>query len=454
MNRLDKTAAIVVAATLLLIGSVIILGTRIPLVITCLLADQTDLMSPFGAVDFEFSRPVQASKIEKLWQISPPVQGRWDWINEKHARWYSLQALPVGAKFELAFNPGEGGIGGERLVLPLKWEFQIRPPQILGMRVESSGNELFSYEITGNDEAKQLTHTDGLLYDFASDPAGQLIIYSVVNDSGGIDLWQMDRDGSNRRILLSCGVDRCTSPAWSMVSSELAYTRQNGGIDPNGPIGAPRIWMLDTKTGLSSPLFTDNQEIGYGAKWSPDGQWLSIWDGASGGIKIVNRMTNKNFLLESSSGNGGCWSFDNRHMFFSNTIISETNFHNVILKADRETGEVETVFGGNNNNGEGMSIDNPACNPVGNQVVVTMQPNVKIPGRSIELFDLDENTQISIFNDLSVISGSYSWNFDGDQLLFQVDHYGSIENNIENWIWKDGTARRMTNGLRFPQWLP
>ena len=150
---------------------------------------------------------------------------------------------------------------------------------------------------------------------------------------------------------------------------ELAYTRESTGLDPNGPKGAPRIWILDVKSGQTAPLFADPQKIGYGPKWSPDGQWLSIWNGLQGGIQVVNRRTGDTFMLESANGDVGCWTPDSQFLYFSNMVSGETGFRNVVLRADIDNRSISTILGGNVEGG-GLSVDSPVCSPADKWVAV------------------------------------------------------------------------------------
>ena len=225
---------------------------------------------------------------------------------------------------------------------------------------------------------QQITASEGRVLNYAVSPNGEEIIFSARNDEYGADLWVVNRDGSGQELLLACGSDRCGVAAWSPVSHELAYTREAAGLEPQGAKGAPRIWMLNLDSLETAPLFDDDQKIGYGPKWSPDGQWLSIWDGVNGGVTVVNRQSGDTFLLESSSGDTGCWSADSQSLYYANLIVGESSFHNVVLKANIVDGTIETILGGNLE-GEGMSYDNPECHPTQNLVAASIQPNTKIP---------------------------------------------------------------------------
>jgi Tol biopolymer transport system component len=244
----------------------------------------------------------------------------------------------------------------------------------------NGGNELYRIALDGKTEPRQLSQTSGKIIDYSSSLDGEYFIMSIGNDKNGADFWISDRDGSHQHKLLDCGSDRCTTAVWSPLSNEIAYTRESAGLDPNGAKGAPRVWILDVESGETAPLFSDSQKIGYGPVWSPDGKYLSTWNGIAGGVQVVERKTGAITLLQTQSGDTGCWSPDGSALYYTNLIIGQSSFHNVILKADMLQGTIQTVLG-SNLEGEGLNYDLPACHPSRNLVAASVQPNARIPAR-------------------------------------------------------------------------
>lgn len=455
MKKLDWVAIFIIFLITSLIVIVVFIGNNVPIAVTCKNPSPCDQVSPFGYVIFEFSRPVQAEQVEKLWQTTPITLGEWDWLDEQHVRWKSTKPLSAEKKVILEFLSGQAGQNGERINRNFQWEVSVRPPQIIATRKIGEGQELFVYGIDDNVNGIQLTNINGRVYDFRVSPDGEEIAFSVVNDINGIDLWVVKRDGTDQQILLDCGGDQCSTPEWSPLMNEMVYTRKGSGLDPNGSKGVPRIWILNVTSGETAPLFSDPQEIGYGPKWSPDGEWLSIWDGLNGGIKIVNRNNGDSFMIESAAGDIGCWTPDSEYLYYSNMVSGEAGFRNVIQRADIKNQLITTVFGGDINGG-GVSINYPGCSPSDNSLVVKIQPNVKVPGARLLLFFPENNDGILISDDLSRIPGFYSWTPDGEHLTYQTLKLGGNENDVETWVWDKqlGKTKLITNGIRMPQWLP
>ncbi|BBB49310.1 TolB-like translocation protein [Pelolinea submarina] len=455
MKKFDRTVLFVILASAVLLAVVIIFGSLLPVRVS-LDQPQEQPISPLGGIAFTFSRPVNSTEASALWQTDPQIPGWWQWQDERHAIWHANTPLSVGENITLTFLSGTAGKNGERIKEAQSWTLTVRQPRILTLKyIQEDGQELFSLGLEENSPLQQITNSDGRILNYAASPNGEQIIFSARNDNFGADLWIVNRDGSEQHMLLECGSDRCGAAAWSPVSREVAYTREAAGLTPEGAKGAPRIWMLNLDSLETAPLFEDDQKIGYGPKWSPNGQWLSIWDGASGGVTLVNRKSGETFLLESSSGDTGCWSPDSKSLYYANLIIGESSFHNVVLRADIEKSTIETVLGGNLE-GEGMSYDNPECHPLQNVVAASIQPNTKIPGKLLTIYNMDTQEETPVMNDMTKFGSHYSWNPGGEYFLFQMSIVSHKEEDYEIWV-RDiagGQNRLLLSGGRTPSWLP
>lgn len=455
MKKFDRTALIVILTSAVLLAAVIAFGSLLPVRVSFEQAEDQSI-SPLGGLAFTFSRAVDQQEAAALWKTDPQTAGWWQWQDERHAIWHANTPLAVGDNVTLSFTSGTLGKNGERLKKDQSWTVRIRQPRIAMLKyIGDEGQELFSLGLEEDSSLLQITQSDGRILNYAVSPNGEQIIFSARNDDFGADLWLVDRDGSEQHLLLDCGGDRCGSAAWSPVSHEVAYTREAAGLEPQGAKGAPRIWMLNLDNLETAPLFDDDQKIGYGPKWSPDGQWLSIWDGGSGGVMVVNRQSGETFLLESSSGDTGCWSADSKALYYANLIVGESSFHNVVLKADINNRTIETVLGGNLE-GQGMSYDNPECHPTLNLVAVSIQPNTKIPGKFLDIFNMDTKDETAVMNDMTKFGSHYSWNPGGEYFLFQMSVVSHNEEDYEIWVrdTASGQNRLVLSGARSPAWLP
>lgn len=386
MKNLDKTAFIIIFIAGLLLSGVIFLGNQVPISVTCQLPDQCTQIGPYGSIVFAFSRPVQPDRVESLWRTTPHIEGKWEWLDDQHARWTTLKPIPSDRKTILQFVSGQAGQNGEKINNELDWQVMVRSPRIIVIRNVRDGQELFSFGLENGSPGLQLTHTNGQVSDYAVSPDGEEVVFSVPNAKKGTDLWMVHRDGTNQHKVLECGNDQCLTPAWSPLSQELAYTRENARPDSIGSKQAPRIWIYDIKSGQTASLFEDIQKVGYGPKWSPDGKWLSIWDSIMNNIELINRQNGETFALPSTNGDTSSWTPDSQFLYYSNMVSGSAGFHNVVLGADIGKRTVSTIFGGNVEGG-GQSLNNPVCSPQGKWVAVTAQPDVRIAGKELLLLN-------------------------------------------------------------------
>ena len=409
-------------------------------------------ISPLGSVSFEFSRDVDPQLVDGLWEVQPQTAGRWVWQDARHATWYASTPLPAQHSIVMTFHAGKLEKKGEKLDKDQSWQASVRQPQIAVIEtVPGQGQELFAIDLEGAQAARQIGSTHGKLDSFTPSPDGNQIILDVQNDKGGIDLWSVNRDGSDQHLLLDCGSDRCSAAAWSPDSRQIAFMRESSGEDNCGP----RIWLLSPNNSETKPLFDDSQKTAYSPLWSPDGKWLSVWNKKEGGVQIINPLSGEIILLKSSSGDSGCWSADGKSLYYTNLTIVDPTFRNVILKADIDQGTIQTVLDSNIND-DNQGYDSPACHPSENRIAVSIQPNARIPGKQLAIFDADNGQSILVTNDLTRFPSHYAWNPGGEYLLYQMNEVNIEKKDIEIWVRDEatGNAQLIIEGAHSPAWLP
>ncbi len=118
-------------------------------------------------------------------------------------------------------------------------------------------------------------------------------------------------------------------------------------------------------------------------------------------------------------------------------------------------GTIQTALGGNIE-GEGLSYDSPACHPLRDLIAVSIQPNTKIPGKHLSIFNMDDSSETPVSSDLTRFASNYSWNPGGDYFLYQLSKVSQNGEEIEIWVRNEGSgeSRLIAKGLRSPTWLP
>jgi Tol biopolymer transport system component len=455
MKPLDRSALLVIFIALAVLASLIASQSLIPVYVTCSNATNCESISLEGSVTFSFSRPVISQKIEQAFSTNPATPGRWIWKDKHHAQWIALSSIQSPNQITFHFNKSNVGENNESLAKDYEWQAAIRTPQVLYIS-NSDIQEIFKVDPTDPTNPVQLTHTDNRIFDFQPSTDGEFIVFSVINDQKGIDFWIMDRDGTDQHKLIDCGGDRCSAPNWSLQTGEIAYSREQAPVTSTSPRGAPRPWIYNLSTGDTYPLFSDSQKIGYGPVFSPDGEWISLWNGIDGGILILNRASQETYLLPTASGDTGSWTHDGKSLYYEGIVIGETNYHSTILRAEIDSQKTTTILG-NNLDLSGYNYRTPTWNPAGLGLAIAVQPNPKIPGMEVWLVSPDGEKLQTISSDMSSIASFFDWSQDGQKLIFKVDTLSSRTGQGKIVLWRLNQGQTLTtiaNNANFPEWLP
>ncbi len=312
--------------------------------------------------------------------------------------------------------------------------------------------DLWRISIDGQSRT-QLTFTGGKVYDFNISADGNRIVYSVQNEQGGFDLWEVPRDGGSEKLQLPCGADWCINPAYSPDEKEVAYSRKKvSGLPGAGP-GAASIWLLDMATLSTDPLDPDPAVSGVHPNWSPDGENIAFFDEASGGIRVLNLSALSGFILPSNTGESGSWSPDSRELYFSNTESSGAFPLSYLYAADVQTQITRKVTGDIE---QPEDINSPVISPDGLWLAVTVGEINGGQGKQISLIRADGSERQQITHEELYSHGAVSWSSDGSMLVFQRIELGSSTSRPEVMVWDraSGKANLLVEDAALPRWLP
>ena len=441
--------AIILAAAVLLIIGISVIRNR-SVTVRCEDCDLSSGINPYGNLTFKFSRDIDLAQLESLWKVEPHIDGGWELIDRRRARWTSSNAMISGQELSISIQPGITGINGEEIKKQFTWNVQVRPTQILVIQASNeNGNDIYVLDYENGSDLVRLTFTDGTVNDYAPSPDGESIAFSAFNDENGVDLWIINRAGSDMHKMLDCGSERCISPVWSPNAASIVYTKESS----TSPSSAS-LWIFDNDSSQSSMIAEENQETAFAPVWSPDGNWLSFWCETDPGIHITNIESGENISLESTQGGTGCWSADSSTFYFSDMTFIQAAFHHVIREVDFNDNTIKTIIGDNDSGW--LNYGNPECNPVDNLIALSIQPNMKIPGQLISLIDLDSLERTTVMEDYTLIPSNISWSASGDKLMFQLSRFN--ENDEKNLIlvWDRETQQSnvVVENALFPAWLP
>ena len=407
-------------------------------------------LSAFGWVGVSFTEPMDHESVDKSFSISPPVGGEAFW--QENAFWFRpidpfVQDTVYTARLSGEVTTAEGRTAS----MDYTWEFTVRPPELLYFVPMDESGEIWRASADGGNP-RPLTATGGAALEFAADRSGTWVAYSVLNNSGGSDLWLMDRDGADQRLLLNCGQDLCSEPAWSMDRVRIAYARvvydtAAGGYDP------AQVWTVDVASGETAQLYQSEIAFGHSPSFSTDGHKLATYDTTQNAIRVLDLQTSQESGIPRTLPGSGDWSADSSQILFTDVLAAENEPFVEIYIAYLASGDVDMAF-------ETPSTDTdfsqPRWHPEGNWLAVALRPvNANIT-KALWVLPLSMGAPITVADDPSANFSAYQWDPWGKTLAFQRLVLSGSEPQISIWRWDWETREAVQiieQGAR-PQWLP
>ncbi len=344
---LDLAAGGLALALIVIISAVILIGTWEGVGVTIITSNESGEIGPLSSIVLKFSEPVNQTIAQSLFSIQPEPSSKLDWVDTKTLRFTPLKPLQPGTDYHIQMNAGY--LGNKNLLLRFKhlWVVHVRQPQIAYLASINNNIQLWTVDLDGK-SPHQLGNFNKAIFDFDAAPNGEYLVFSALNDKQGADLWYVDRNGNSLRLLVLCGADRCTSPAISPDSQQVAYTREAAPITPSMPTGAPRIWVVNVQSEENRPLYSDPQIIGFGPAWSPDGKYITSYDGVQAVIRVVSIASGEQFTLPSATGGDmPTWSPDSQNILFTDEATSPdgSSSWTEIKMANVATGDISVWIG-------------------------------------------------------------------------------------------------------------
>jgi TolB protein len=450
LNSLDSTAGLLAGCIVLLIGIVIWLGNQMGIQITAQFSIGHTI-GPFGPLTLVFSEPVDQALVEKDFFIQPEVEGTFLWENDKTLHFVPNKPFAPDITYKLVLEPGELTSGGALLKKSRTWNFQTRPPLVAYLVSQETQSRLWTIE-PDTGKATPLTDESFRILDFDVSRDGEFIVFSAFNQQQGLDLWRVDRSGGNLVLLLQCGPDRCSVPAISPDGRQIAYVREAAGPSPELQFGSPRIWLLNIASKKDAPLYKDQQILGYKPVWSPDGIYLSSFDGLSDQIYLLNLVTNEQLVIKSKKGNPVTWSVDGSTFVYTDIETAEFGPRTLVRALDLTHNETITLFGEKDD--RDYYYNSLAWSPVEDALVIGLRSEENSVAEALWLMDTHRREGQAIVADPDYVYSTPYWDPWGKALIFQQFKVRGTY-HPEIGLWKRGleTPQVVTQGL-MPHWLP
>jgi Tol biopolymer transport system component len=402
---------------------------------------------------------MQRESLEAHVSIEPELGGRW-MFDSTQATFWPYGAWAPETLYRVRLRAGAVAEAGDELAQDVVLRFETREPELLYLQRLAADDEirqLFAVA-PGRGEPRQLTDAPWGIFDYAVDPEGETIVYSALRDDGGSDLWRMDRDGGNGRLLLACPDAACLNAAWSPDGEQLAYERRGIWADaPNLDPQASRIWLLDLERGEERPLFDYDVPL-HAPVWAPVGARLAYLSPMASGIEVNDLSTGELVQFGNEWGSVPVWSPEGRSLAVPELMLAGEAFVVHLLRLDLDDRAMLDISGE-----EEMVQDmTPAWSPGGGWIAFGRQwlDDARwTPGRQIWLTRPDGSEAYPLLEEAMASHFALRWRPDGAVLAYVREDLAEGPQPVPDvslWIF-DLVGRETTMVARDavqPAWLP
>ncbi len=298
------------------------------------------------------------------------------------------------------------------------------PPQKL--------TEIFHFD-TQTGIAQKLTDTGGMVIDYAINSQNSDIVYSVINEFGGADIWLLNWMQNKASKLVDCNEDICTdvriSPDGKVLSFQQGkYPLESGNYLNNDDI---HFFALDKDSSYSN--FLNDIFSGINVLWAPDGKYLAYYETEKESIRIIDRDAKEILSIKSSNQSTSfSWGMNSEYFYF----VLEDSANEMPVSLLEEVHMVDKSFRRINialNKDE--VINRIKHSPSTQQLAISIRPSTFLPGQKLEIYDLQKEEMFRETQDADISFGNYSWSNNGLKIIYQRYAYNSTAAEPEIGIW-------------------
>jgi len=444
LTSFDKTILAVLGLAALALGFIVWQGDRVGAQISATFPPDGGEISATGKIGIQFKQAMQTKEVESRLQIEPATPGHFVW--QGNTVWYLFdKILQADVSYHFLLKAGALAMDGRKVLQDQNVAFHVRQPDIIYLSASKGQNELWIAPLDGGSQRK-LTATGGKVFDYAPSRDGEQIIYSVTNAQNGMDLWLIQRDGSQNHILVNCGPDHCSQPAWSPDGSQIVYYREVLLQSAQNTISG--IWGVDTSTGKTDFVISGSQP-----DWSPNGDWIAVMDSAAQVIRVLNVQTGKGIEVKASTDFLPQWQPGGLKLVYA-TLQEAGALETVALfQVDLTTNQVSRIL--DSLPGD-LELSVPTYSPDGQNLVISMRSFTGGLTKQLWTMTADGKNIQPITQDQTYSNAGYSWNAWGSALVFQRLQMGVSNSAPQVLIWDraSGELRVLASQAALPAWLP
>lgn len=308
----------------------------------------------------------------------------------------------------------------------------------------NTDKQLFIKGVKSNDP-KQLTHAAKGVVDYALAPDGTKVAYIEQTADLEYNLWTMNLDGTENKMIVPCSDAACSQPVWSPDGRRIIYEYMS--LSEDG-YGTTSLWWFDIASGKAQPVFQESRLPGTNPRWSPDGAWLSY--ATPEGLRLYHLESGESRLIPNALGAAVQWSPDSQSILLRDVLIQHGQFITQLFLYDLDS---QTLINLNAN----TNVENTLAewSPDGKWIAVVRR-DLSIPrGDQLWLMRADGSDARALAATPAVLHGSLNWSPDGAYLLYDLYLLDSspLESRLEIINTQTGEVTDLqTNGYT-PKWV-
>ena len=290
---------------------------------------------------------------------------------------------------------------------------------------------------------------------FAVSPDNELA-YTVQENETDTAIWL---HGRSPQRLLTCPLATCDQLVWHPDGRRRVYERRELAA-----MGSPHLWWLDTQSGETTTVLADATEVGSGAQFSADGEWISYVAHETEGVEVYHFGNGRRLNFSSATGRAAVWSpiaddlivsdYDLIVFHGSDDEAHLSHSHNYIQAVHLFLTELDELT--QRQIGDDLPSDDasPAWSPDGQWLVLGRKVPRTTMGRQLWLMRPDGIEARALTDAPEVHHGLPSWSADGRFILYQ--RFPVLEDGATAGIWlldiESGEQVMVTENGRLPVW--
>jgi Tol biopolymer transport system component len=450
MDSFDRIVLGVMLGLVAAIGTVLAIGDRVGIRPIRLMPSPRSQPPVTTTISLTFAESMDPVSIEERFSISPEIIGAMAWSGQT-LTFTPAAALTPEQTYTVSLEAGGVAQSGREMKRQAVWSFTPRQPGVMYLSpADGQIRALWYLPQDGSDPVEVYAPEHGMV-DFEPSRDGTQVAFTANNQDQSSDVWVMNARGGDLRQVTDCAPGLCSGPVWSPDGQLLAYERREPS--PNGQSGPARVWLFDLTSNETSPVFEDNQVLGFGPTWSPDGSRLAFFDANQQAIRVIDLATGQAEFIPSQMGEVGSFAPDSSTMAYVDIRAVGGQFFSEIWLADfgPDGGLSEFV--------EPAEEDRaPAWSPTGEWIAFARRRIDRQGGFGGQLYLMNVATGQArqITDDPNYNNTRFDWDPTGSKILVQRFNLSATYATIETWLddLESGELSPLIDNGFDAQWIP